>query len=179
MILISSLILGGVMTIFLFLTRSGINAQHYRDMDSEARRALEFLSRDMKMADSIRWTGTSATTTKVRLTIPTWDIGTNALSSKDVYYRLVPVPANSSLRARLGPQFLGRFETSLGGADPDSDGIPDEEQYQPLQTYVSSLEFRRFERGDTYVEAANDLETKQVKLELLAERKTVLVTRAR
>jgi len=178
-VVISSLILGAVMTVFLFLTKSGINAQHYRDMDSEARRSLEFLSRDMKMADSIQWTGTSPTTTKLRLSVPTgWDISANTSVNSYIYYRLVPVPSNSPLRKKLGPQFLGRVVTSTSAADPDSDGTPDEEQYQPLQTYVSSLEFRRFERGDTYIEAANDLETKQVKLELLAERKTVLVVRA-
>jgi hypothetical protein len=95
-----------------------------------------------------------------------------------VYYRLVPVPANSPQRTRLGAQFLGRFETTSGGTDPDTDGTPDEEQYQALQTHVASLEFRRFERGDTYIQAANDLETKQVKRELNAERKSVLVARA-
>lgn len=178
-VVLSSLILAAVMSIFLFLTRAGINAQQYRDMDSEARRTLELLSRDMRMADSIKWDGSAATTTKVRLSIPKWNSTSNRLEPGYVYYRLVPVPTNSPLRTRLGERFLGRFETATVSVDPDTDGVADEEQYEPLQTHIATngLEFRRFERGDTYTEASNELETKQVKLELRAERKWAVVAR--
>lgn len=181
-VVLSSLVLAGVMAIFLFLTKSQIRSQHYRDMDTEARRALEYLARDMRMASDIQWTGTAATTTKVRLTVPTgWDSSTNSVVNSWVYYRLVPVPSsNASLRRKLGTQFLGRVVTTVGATDPDSDSTADEDQYEPLQGYIATggLEFRRFERGDSYIEASNDWETKQVKLEMKAERSSMLVSQA-
>jgi len=52
---ISSFILAGVMSTFLFLGRSGANIQNYTDMESEARKALEIFAEDTRQASSITW----------------------------------------------------------------------------------------------------------------------------
>lgn len=52
---ISVFVLAGVMSTFLFLGRSGANVQHYNDMESQARRALEQFAEDVRQASSLTW----------------------------------------------------------------------------------------------------------------------------
>jgi len=59
---ISSFILAGVLSSFLFLARSGANLQNYTAMESEARKSLEQFAQDTRQASSITWnTSTSVT----------------------------------------------------------------------------------------------------------------------
>ncbi|MEN9403377.1 MAG: hypothetical protein RL091_2080 [Verrucomicrobiota bacterium] len=53
---ISSFILAGVMSTFLFLGRSGANIQNYNDMEAQARNALELFAEDTRQASAISWT---------------------------------------------------------------------------------------------------------------------------
>ena len=52
---ISSFILAGVLSTFLFLGRSGANVQNYNDMEAQARQALEIFAQDTRQASSINW----------------------------------------------------------------------------------------------------------------------------
>lgn len=52
---ISSFILAGVLSTFLFLGRSGANVQNYNDMEAQARQALEIFAQDTRQASSITW----------------------------------------------------------------------------------------------------------------------------
>jgi prepilin-type N-terminal cleavage/methylation domain-containing protein len=52
---LSSFILAGVLSTFLFLGRSGANLQSYSDMESEARRGLELFAQDVRQASAITW----------------------------------------------------------------------------------------------------------------------------
>jgi Tfp pilus assembly protein PilW len=59
---LSSFILAGVLTTFLFLGRSGANVQNYNDMESQARRALEQFAQDTRQASAITWISASSVT---------------------------------------------------------------------------------------------------------------------
>lgn len=59
---ISSFILAGVLSTFLFLGRSGANVQNYNDMEAQARQALEIFAQDTRQASSITWTSNTDVT---------------------------------------------------------------------------------------------------------------------
>ena len=63
---LGTMVLAGVMSTFLMLGRSGANVANYSVMESQARRALEEFSQDVRMASAITWNSTSSIT----LTIP-------------------------------------------------------------------------------------------------------------
>ena len=62
---ISSFILAGVLSSFLFIGRSGANIQNYSDMESQARKALELFAEDTRQASAITW----VTNNQIRLTV--------------------------------------------------------------------------------------------------------------
>lgn len=58
-------ILAGILTVFLFLGRSGANVRNYSDMESQARKALETFAEDVRQASAITWTSSTAFTITV------------------------------------------------------------------------------------------------------------------
>jgi len=48
-------ILAGVLSTFLFMTRSGANLRNYSDMSAEARKGLETFAEDVRQASAINW----------------------------------------------------------------------------------------------------------------------------
>ena len=60
---LSTFILAGVLSTFLFLGRSGANVQSYNDMEAQSRKALEYFAEDTRQASDLTWT--SSTTVKL------------------------------------------------------------------------------------------------------------------
>ncbi len=52
---LSSFILAGVLSTFLFIGRSGANVQNYNDMEAQARKALEYFAEDTRQASAVTW----------------------------------------------------------------------------------------------------------------------------
>jgi len=80
---LSSFILAGVLSTFLFLGRSGANFQNYSDMESQARRALEMFAEDVRQASAISWTSNESVT----LTVNSASVVYAYNSSTRVFYR--------------------------------------------------------------------------------------------
>lgn len=59
---VGSIVLVGVLTTFVLLARSGANAANYNQMEAQSRRALEELSRDLRMASAVTWNSTTSIT---------------------------------------------------------------------------------------------------------------------
>ena len=59
---LGSMVLAGVLSTFLMLGRSGANAATYSTMETQARRALEELSQDLRMASDIIWNSDTSIT---------------------------------------------------------------------------------------------------------------------
>lgn len=59
-------VLAAVLSSFLFLTRTGVRAAQYNDMQSQVRLGLEKFSEDVRMASAITWNGNLSVT----LTVP-------------------------------------------------------------------------------------------------------------
>ena len=62
---IGSFILLGVLTMFLFLGRSGVNLGNYSDMESQARKALELFAEDTRQAKGVTWASADSVTLDV------------------------------------------------------------------------------------------------------------------
>lgn len=64
---ISTMVLAGVLSAYLMLARSGLNASNYSIAEAEVRRAIETFGEDVRMANGIEWTSD----TSVTLVLPT------------------------------------------------------------------------------------------------------------
>lgn len=64
---ISTFVLAGVLSAYLMLARSGLNASNYSMAEAEIRRAIETFGEDVRMANGIEWTSE----TSITLILPT------------------------------------------------------------------------------------------------------------
>ena len=100
---LGTIVLAGVLSAFLMLGRSGMNAANYSMSESEIRRAIEDFSQDIRMASNITWNSAQSIT----LTVPNnytsngnqvtyaWDSATSG-STAQCFYRM---PGNTSSTA--------------------------------------------------------------------------------
>lgn len=77
---LSGFILTAVITSFVFLGRSGTSLQHYNDMESQSRTALEQFAQDVRQASSINWNSNSSITLIVDSTPITYAFASNTFS---------------------------------------------------------------------------------------------------
>jgi hypothetical protein len=80
---LSSFILAGVLSTFLFLGRSGANVQNYNDMEGQARKCLETFAEDVRQASAITWTSN----TNITLTVNAASVVYNYDTSAKKFYR--------------------------------------------------------------------------------------------
>jgi Tfp pilus assembly protein PilW len=59
---LSAVVLTAILTMFLFLSRSGANLRNYSDMEYQARKALEIFAEDVRQASAITWNSNSQIT---------------------------------------------------------------------------------------------------------------------
>ncbi|MDO8541398.1 MAG: hypothetical protein Q7S40_13245 [Opitutaceae bacterium] len=75
---LSTFILAGVLSTFLFLGRSGANMRNYNDMEAQARKALELFAEDTRQASSVSWASSSSLTLTVNSIIITYTYDSTA-----------------------------------------------------------------------------------------------------
>ncbi|MDA8528780.1 hypothetical protein N9K67_08305 [Opitutaceae bacterium] len=62
---LATVILTAVLSMFLFLGRSSANIINYAEMESQARRGLEFFAQDTRQSSDLAWNSTSSITLTV------------------------------------------------------------------------------------------------------------------
>ena len=62
---ISSFVLAGVLSAYLFIVRSGVGLVNYAEMEQEARNALELFAQDTRQASAITWNSKASVTLTV------------------------------------------------------------------------------------------------------------------
>lgn len=79
---LSTFILAGVLSTFLFLGRSGANLRNYSDMEAQARRGLEMFAEDVRQASAITWDSETQCTLTVNTAsvVYTYTSGTNSFA---------------------------------------------------------------------------------------------------
>lgn len=73
---LSVCVMAGVLGAFLFFGRTGLAVGHYQAMETELRRGLEIFSEDVRMATDIRWTDPW----RITLTVPASDAAAQSIS---------------------------------------------------------------------------------------------------
>ena len=146
---LSSLVLVGVLSAFLMIGRTSYNASSYSDLEQETRSGLETFAGDAREASDLHWNSPQGIT----FTLPT---ATNATTQ--VTYAYDPDPASPT---------YGCFYRLPGAATSQA-------TRQVLVHNVSpDFIFQRYKLEQPGVAdntAANDLETKQIRLTFRASR---------
>jgi len=94
---LGAFILAGVLSTFLFMGRSGANIQNYTDMETQARKALEYFAEDTRQASAITW----VTKNQVKLTVNTiyyvyYTYADGATANTGTLTRLITLVSNGS-----------------------------------------------------------------------------------
>lgn len=149
---LSAFVLAGVLSAFLFLTRTGFRTSGYSELQSEMRRGLELFARDTRNATDVHWNSDQSITLTVSGAEVTFAYDNDQTSS--TYRSFYRKPGNAaSNQARL---------VLIRGVDP-------------------SFSFRRFRISQPGVDdnsATNDRETKQLQLSLRAARTSLTAIEA-
>jgi hypothetical protein len=138
---IAATVMSSVFGSFLFLARSSLITASYADMDKEARGGLETFARDVRMADDVA----DFTATGMRLHLPFGPTGPRWVSysydpTTRTFYRNRGTPAERAIVNGIDVFILKRYSLRLNGVT----GAP--------------------------MEATNDLETKQLQIQMRAVR---------
>lgn len=144
---LSTFVLAGVLSAFVFLTRTGFRASGYSEMEIELRRGLESFARDTRNASDVHWNSAQSITLTVdgRPVTYAYDSSASGASARS-FYRVAGDAASTQPRTVLITQL-----------DP-------------------GFTFRRYKLAQPGVSdnsAANDTETKQLQLVLRANRANV------
>ena len=146
---LSVLVLAGVLSSFLLIGRTGYNASAYSATEAEIRRGLETFAEDVRQASAIHWNSDQSIT----LTVPT---ATNATQLITYAYD--------------GDTGSGTHQCFYRQPGPASS---DEPRRVLVHDVAPDFAFHRYKLEQAGVPdntAANDLETKQIQLNLRAVR---------
>jgi prepilin-type N-terminal cleavage/methylation domain-containing protein len=138
---LGSIVMAGVLSTFLFIGRSAVSVSNYGEMEAEARRGLEMFSQDVRMARDL----TNFSATSVTLTVPT---------STGVHFVIYSYNAGTKTFFRRA----GATATAAAAATP-----------VPIIRHVEVFSLKRYNLQQQL--ASNNLETKQLQLELRAVRR--------
>jgi prepilin-type N-terminal cleavage/methylation domain-containing protein len=149
---LSAFVLAGVLSSFLFLSRTSFRASAYSEMEAEVRRGLETISRDIRNASDVHWNSAQSVTLTVNGSPVTYAYDGSAASATSRSFYRAPGDAGSTqprtvLIRNLEPDFAFR-------------------RYKVVQPDVSDNT------------AHNDAETKQLQLVLRARQVNVATTGA-
>lgn len=149
---LSTFVLAGVLSSFLFLARTSFRASAYSEMEAEVRRGLETISRDIRNASDVHWNSAQSITLTVNGAPVTYAYDGRAASATYRSFYRVPGDAASTqprtvLIRSLEPDFAFR-------------------RYKVVQPDVSDNT------------AHNDAETKQLQLVLRARQTNLATTGA-
>ncbi len=82
---LGGLVMAGVLTVYLFIARTGVNTRHYTDMEGQARTSLERFAQDTRQASSVTW----SSTTVINLVVNSSTVTYGYDSSTKQFYRTV------------------------------------------------------------------------------------------
>ncbi|HTJ79574.1 MAG TPA: prepilin-type N-terminal cleavage/methylation domain-containing protein [Rariglobus sp.] len=163
---LASFLMLGVLSSFLMMGRSGANAQNYTQLESKARRALEYFSREARLAYAI----TSYSSTSVTLSIPDTSSSRTAFAYSVTY----TFDSTAGTFSRTGPPIDSPAGTSattvlLTGVTQNGSTNPFN-YYRYVTTGYAS--------GFTSNTASNTTEIKQIEINFILKSTSTTVTSA-
>ncbi len=142
---LSTLVLAGVMSAFLFIGRTSFTTGNYSEMEAQTRRALDRFANDVRLARDIHWNSSRSIT----LSLPT---ATNATTQTTYAYDPLSVGATA--------------RTFYCVPGDDASTLPRQSLVRGVATDFSFQRFKLEQNGVTTNVAANDLETKLLQVTL-------------
>lgn len=94
---LSTFVLAGVLSAFLFLARTSFRSSGYSEMEAEMRRGLDTFARDTRNATDVRWNGAQSITLTVNGRPVTYAYDSSASSSTHGSFYRLEGDASSSL----------------------------------------------------------------------------------
>jgi type II secretory pathway pseudopilin PulG len=155
---ISTFVMIAVLSSFLMMTRSGVNAFNYVGMEEEARKGLERFGEDVRMAGGVTWTDNT------RVTLSVKHASDNNSDTVIYYWDNTSTSSTYQCLLRNGPDPLALPYT---GTAVTTTLIHD----------VKSFEFDRWMIG-TSGSATNDTGTKQLQIRLTLRKQKVTTVAA-
>lgn len=150
------MVMAAVLSSFLFIGRTEINAHHYVTMEQQARLGLERFGQDVRMATDIYWPNPDIP--YIKLTLPQ----ASGSGTYPVEYSYDDAPESPTYRC-----FLRKGMDPVTGVDAT----------RALILEVETFEFRRWKVGATG-KAENDYGTKQLQIRLALRRQAVTAAAA-
>lgn len=138
---LSTLVVAGVLTAFLFLGRTGLAAGKYQAMEHELRRGMDLFSDDARRATAVRWTSAW----QLAFDLPTATGGPDTVT-----YQFEPANATALTGRLVRIDGSGKRRVLVNNVSRD-------------------FEFKRYRldgAGGGEAPASNDLETRQVQISL-------------
>lgn len=142
---LSSLIMAGVLSAFLFIGRTGFSASGYSEMEGQLRRALDTFAHDARMAGGITWNHAQSIT----LAVPTaggtqsvtyaYDSGATGPTAS-CFYRVVGGPDSTTPRRVLARNIAPDF--SFARYKLEQDGVTDNAALNDLETKLVQVNLR-------------------------------------
>lgn len=151
---LSTLILGGVLSAFLFIGRTGFSSSAYSEMEAQVRRGLDTFANDARMASDIHWNSSQSIT----FTLPT-----STSASTQVTYAYDSSTAGDTAEC---------FYRVVGGAGSTA---PRRVLVREVNPDFSFARYKLEQNGVTDNTAINDLETKLIQINLHVARAAVTV----
>jgi hypothetical protein len=93
---LSAFVLAGVLSSFLFLSRTSFRASAYSEMEAEVRRGLETISRDIRNASDVHWNSAQSVTLTVNGSPVTYAYDGSAASATSRSFYRAPGDAGST-----------------------------------------------------------------------------------
>ncbi len=150
---LGSVVLAGVMSTFLMLSRSGIAAVNYTTMDAQSRRALEEFAQDIRMASNVTWNSSASIT----LTVPENYVTSDPTTTNKVTYAWDNDSASGSYRC---------FYRLPGGSTSKTIYIRN----------VTTFLFTRFDRQNHPTESNTSTKRIQISMTVTTTARTVVAT---
>ncbi len=165
---LSAFVLAGVLSSFLFLARTGFRASAYSEMESEVRRGLETISRDIRNASDVRWNNSQSITLTVNGAPVTYAYDGNAASATYRGFYRMPGAAGSSqprtvLMRNLDPDFtFRRYKVVQSGVDDNTANSDGETKQLQLILRASRTSIATTGAGNSIVSSRYVLRNKRV-----------------
>lgn len=175
---ISSFLLLGVLSAFLFMGRTSANIINYSEIEAKARQSLEMFSREVHNANNV----TSYSGTSVTLTIPDTVSSDPDGTGSGAYTVTYTFDTANAKLTRSGPPI-----DNPTGASVTTDLITGVELVPGFTSYLNYYRYVRpttYPLGQGYFDgfttntAANALEIKQIEVSFVLRRQNVTVTAA-
>lgn len=144
---LATVVMAGVLSAFVFFGRTGLAVGHYQKMENELRRGLEIFSGDVRMATDIEWQ------TPWRITL---SVAGSGGAPRRIAYAFEPESGDALTGTLLRIHEDGRRETLV----------------HDVSTDFSFKRYKLEQPGVIDNTALNDLETKQLQLNLRTLRLT-------